>query len=53
MAAQVSVYIYISGEQEYAAAFLAVRMDKGGCEVASATGVFLWFDPSVSHDKLL
>ena len=26
------------------AAFLAVRMDKGGCEVAKATGVFLWLD---------
>ena len=26
------------------AVFLAVRMDKGGCEVAKATGVFLWLD---------
>ena len=26
------------------AAFLAVRMDKGVCEVAKATGIFLWLD---------
>ena len=33
-------------ESKNTAAYLAVRMDKGGCEVASATGVFLWLDPS-------
>ena len=42
MAANVSVLL----ESKNTAAFLAVRMDKGGCEVASATGVFLWLDSS-------
>ena len=40
MAVQVSVLL----EANDTAAFLAVRMDKGGCGVASATGVFLWLD---------
>jgi galactosylceramidase len=38
--AEVSVLL----EANDTAAFLAVRMDKGGCGVASATGVFLWLD---------
>ena len=40
MTVEVSVLL----EAEKTAAFLAVRMDKGGCGVASATGVFLWLD---------
>ena len=40
MTAEVSVLL----EANDTAAFLAVRMDKGGCGVASATGVFLWLD---------
>ena len=31
-------------ESENTSAFLAVRMSKGGCGVAKATGVFLWLD---------
>ena len=38
--AKVSVLL----ESPDTAAFLAVRMDKGGCQVAGATGVFLWLD---------
>ena len=38
--AEVSVLL----ETEGTAAFLAVRVNKGGCGVALATGVFLWLD---------
>ena len=31
-------------EAKDTAAFLAIRMNKGGCQVASASGVFLWLD---------
>ena len=40
MDAQVSVLL----ESKDTAAFLAVRVSKGGCGVAKATGVFLWLD---------
>ena len=40
MNAKVSVLL----ESEGTAAFLAVRVNKGGCDIAGATGVFLWLD---------
>ena len=40
MDAKVSVLLESAGT----AAFLAVRVNKGGCSVAGATGVFLWLD---------
>jgi galactosylceramidase len=41
---RVAVQVSVLLEANDTAAFLAVRMDKGGCGVASATGVFLWLD---------
>lgn len=42
MDARVSVLL----ESKDTAAFLAVRVSKGGCGVAKATGIFLWLDSS-------
>ena len=41
---RVSVEVSVLLELEDTSVFLAVRMSKGGCGVATATGVFLWLD---------
>lgn len=40
----VTVEVSVLLEAKDTAAFLAIRMNMGGCKVASASGVFLWLD---------